>query len=107
MGMLQDASETAFRRRDGNTRTDSQAGREDAAEQRAADGERNPDEEVEKRSFAEGERTDASSSAIPKQSSRGSRHDPGGSWLAKCGLHILLMCRPYVLAPKIIGPGHL
>ncbi|KAJ1140555.1 hypothetical protein NDU88_006905 [Pleurodeles waltl] len=83
MGTLQDASNTAFRRQDSKRTTDSQAGGEDAMERRTTDGERIAGEENEKQAFEERERTDASSSALPEQSSSGSRHDPGGLWLTK------------------------
>ncbi|KAJ1132443.1 hypothetical protein NDU88_010755 [Pleurodeles waltl] len=81
MVTLQNASGTAFRGRDDKTRTDSPAEGEDAADQRAGDGERDPDEEDGDRPFEGGERT--GDSATVGKSSRGARHDPGGSWLAK------------------------
>ncbi|KAJ1142965.1 hypothetical protein NDU88_009277 [Pleurodeles waltl] len=83
MGTLPDASDAAFRHWDKKRTTDSQGERENAVEQRATDGERIAGEENEKQAFDECERTDASSSAVPEQSSRESRHDPGGSWLTK------------------------
>ncbi|KAJ1119964.1 hypothetical protein NDU88_008147 [Pleurodeles waltl] len=67
MGTLRDATDTDFRDQELKSTTDYQKEEENATEQREVDGaktETNPSEALEHRS-------------------RGSCHDPGGSWLAK------------------------